>query len=239
MSKPSIFTFHEHELKAHYIDNQIWFESKDIANALGYADHRSVTGIYANYKKEFKTGMTEVVESTTSLSLKVRTRIFSLRGVHLIAMFSRTPVAEEFRKWVLDILDKEVIEPTPIIVKPNREILPKGVYHCKSKYNPYRACVWNGNDMIQVGVFPTIAEAVEAQKQFALTGEIKQIQKPRSNKHRAKHPSLSEHFTKEDTFAHISMFLEAAQMLSFYSYGKSLSLDLLAFVQEEALRQSH
>ena len=108
MSNQSIFTFNDHQLRAHYLDNQIWFESKDISKALGYADYRSVTGLYANYKKEFKTGMTDVVESTTSLNLKVRTRIFSLRGVHLIAMFARTPVAEEFRKWVLDILDKEV-----------------------------------------------------------------------------------------------------------------------------------
>ncbi len=34
--------------------------------------------------------------------------IFSLRGAHLIAMFSRTAVAIEFRRWVLDVLDKEV-----------------------------------------------------------------------------------------------------------------------------------
>ncbi|WP_354666697.1 P22AR C-terminal domain-containing protein, partial [Escherichia coli] len=35
-------------------------------------------------------------------------RVFSLRGAHLIAMFARTPVAKEFRRWVLDILDREV-----------------------------------------------------------------------------------------------------------------------------------
>ncbi len=37
-----------------------------------------------------------------------KVRIFSLRGAHLIAMFARTPVAKEFRRWVLDILDREV-----------------------------------------------------------------------------------------------------------------------------------
>lgn len=61
-------------------------------------------------------------------------RIFSLRGAHLIAMFARTQIAKEFRKWVLDILDKEVSETNNIVVKPNREILPKGIYHCRSKY---------------------------------------------------------------------------------------------------------
>ena len=28
-------------------------------------------------------------------------RVFSLRGCHLLAMFSKTPVAKEFRRWVL------------------------------------------------------------------------------------------------------------------------------------------
>ncbi|MGC6299240.1 hypothetical protein ACMXZB_12110, partial [Pasteurella multocida] len=37
--------------------------------------------------------------------------IFSLRGCHLIAMFARTPIAKEFRKWVLDILDRETSQP--------------------------------------------------------------------------------------------------------------------------------
>lgn len=236
MSNQAIFTFNDHQLRAHYIDNQIWFESKDIANALGYANSRSVTGLYANYKKEFKTGMSNVLDSSTLGKTRNKTRIFSLRGVHLIAMFARTPVAEEFRKWVLDILDKEVGE-APIIIKPNREVLPKGIYHCKSNCNPYRACTWNGKKMIQIGVFPTIAEAVAAQKRFTATGETKRIQKPRINK--TEPASISNSFTKSDTFAHISMFLETAQMLSFYPFGKSLSLDLLTFVQEEALRQSH
>lgn len=45
--------------------------------------------------------------------------VFSLRGAHLIAMFARTPIAKEFRKWVLDVLDKELAA-TPI-VKPAKQ----------------------------------------------------------------------------------------------------------------------
>lgn len=234
MSNQSIFTFNDHQLRAHYIDNQIWFESKDIATALNYSSSKSVTDLYNKYTNEFKPDMVTVVESTTVTNMPYKIRIFSLRGVHLIAMFARTPVAEEFRKWVLDILDREVGE-SPIIIKPNREVLPKGIYHCNSKYNPYRACVWNGSEMIQIGVFPTIAEAVDAQKRFTATGETKRIQKPRVNK---TSPAISDKFTQNDVFAHISMFLETAQMLSFYPHGKDLSLDLVVFVQEEALRQS-
>lgn len=51
--------------------------------------------------------MTGVVNLTTPSGTQA-TRVFSLRGAHLIAMFSRTPVAKEFRRWVLDILDREV-----------------------------------------------------------------------------------------------------------------------------------
>ncbi|MGL9724806.1 BRO-N domain-containing protein [Sodalis sp. (in: enterobacteria)] len=55
-----------------------------------------------------------MVESTTSGNYRKKTRIFSLRGAHLVAMFARTPVAKEFRKWVLDILDREVGNPQPV-----------------------------------------------------------------------------------------------------------------------------
>ena len=61
--------------------------------------------------------MTEVVKLTTTnnnVNLQTSTRIFSLRGCHLIAMFARTAIAKEFRKWVLDVLDKEIGEPVQI-----------------------------------------------------------------------------------------------------------------------------
>jgi len=98
--------------------NQIWLTSKEIANALGYATSRAVTKIFNQNQDEFTAGMTDVVEvpkSGTSGNLKARSRIFSLRGAHLIAMFARTPVAKEFRRWVLDILDRAVGQPT---IKP-------------------------------------------------------------------------------------------------------------------------
>lgn len=229
--------FKDHILETITHNNKIWFTAKTLATALKYSRGDKITGIYNRNKTEFSQGMTENLKLRVSGNYIKTVRLFSLRGAHLIAMFARTPVAEEFRKWVLDILDKEVSETTPIVVKPNREILPKGVYHCRSKYNPYRACVWNGGDMVHIGVFPTIAEAVEAQKKFTSTGETKHIQKLRINK--ANQKSISNNFTKEDILAHISMFLETVQMLSFYPYGRELSLDLLTFVQEEALRQSH
>lgn len=90
--------------------NQIWLTSADVAKALGYKSTRSLTNLYNANSDEFSANMTEVIESVTSSKtkgLKVKTRIFSLRGCHLLAMFARTDISKAFRVWVLDILERE------------------------------------------------------------------------------------------------------------------------------------
>ena len=95
-------------------DGQIWLTSADLAKALGYVDAKSVNRILSRNKDEFTNNMTQIVEgvnlttSSKTKGLTTTTRIFSLRGCHLLAMFSRTKVAKDFRRWVLDILDNEV-----------------------------------------------------------------------------------------------------------------------------------
>lgn len=92
--------------------NGIWLTSADVAKALGYKSTKSISNLFAQYEDEFSSGMTMVIESVTNgingSSRRMKVRVFSLRGAHLIAMFARTPVAREFRRWVLDILDREV-----------------------------------------------------------------------------------------------------------------------------------
>ncbi|WP_338515727.1 Bro-N domain-containing protein [Erwinia aphidicola] len=90
----------------------VWLTSADVAKALGYKSTKSISNLFAQYEGEFSPGMTMVIESVTNgingSSRRMKVRVFSLRGAHLIAMFARTPVAKEFRRWVLDILDREV-----------------------------------------------------------------------------------------------------------------------------------
>ena len=86
----------------------VWLTSSDLARALEYSNSRSVTMLYNKYADEFTSGMTQVLEVSTTGNYRKKVRVFSLRGAHLIAMFARTPVAKEFRRWVLDILDREV-----------------------------------------------------------------------------------------------------------------------------------
>ena len=93
-------------------DDQIGITSSELARALGYAREDSVSRIYIRNSDEFISTMTLNVKLTVkgfgNGNSEKETRIFSLRGAHLIAMFARTPIAKEFRKWVLDILDREV-----------------------------------------------------------------------------------------------------------------------------------
>ncbi|EKP7189204.1 hypothetical protein P3986_001512 [Salmonella enterica] len=107
-------TFHDVKFNLVHHNNQIWFTSAELAIALKYSNVRAVSGIYNRHKDEFTDSMTLVLKLNTKgfgggNSAK-DTRVFSLRGAHLIGMMSDTPVAKEFRRWVLDILDKEVSE---------------------------------------------------------------------------------------------------------------------------------
>ncbi len=90
-------------------DGKRWASAADIARALGYSRADKVTRIFDRHKAEFSTSMTQIVETPTlgvSGNLVTQTRVFSLRGAHLIAMFARTSKAQEFRRWVLDVLEQ-------------------------------------------------------------------------------------------------------------------------------------
>ena len=96
----------------------VWLTASQIGLALEYADDKAVQRIYARHAEEFTEQMTGVVKVTTPYGEQM-TRAFSLRGAHLIAMFARTPVAKQFRRWVLDILDREVAINAPTSSMPS------------------------------------------------------------------------------------------------------------------------
>lgn len=100
-------SFHNTNFAYMEMGGQVWLTAAEVGQALEYADDKAVQRIYSRHADEFTAQMTGVVKLTTP-SGKQESRVFSLRGAHLIAMFARTPVAKEFRRWVLDILDREV-----------------------------------------------------------------------------------------------------------------------------------
>ena len=102
-------------------NNQTWLTSSELANALGYSRSDSVSRIFDRNKDEFTDKMSLLVDRQfdglgESSRFQAATRLFSLRGCHLIAMFAKTVIAKQFRVWVLDILDKEV-NPKPYALR--------------------------------------------------------------------------------------------------------------------------
>ena len=141
-------------------DGQIWLTATELAKALGYAKSDAVTQVYERNQDEFNSSMTTTItvksdDSIETLKLRVSKksknltktiRIFSLRGAHLIAMFSKTAIAKQFRKWVLDILDREVlntqIESRQTISPEQKDTLHKIIDHKVDGNQGLRAQVW-------------------------------------------------------------------------------------------------
>ena len=98
-------------------NGQPWLRSPQIAEALGYGQANRITDVYNRNADEFTDRMTAVVKlqdlhpRSAEAAQTREVRIFSLRGAHLLGMFSRTKKAKEFRKWVLDVLDSHVSQP--------------------------------------------------------------------------------------------------------------------------------
>lgn len=90
-------------------DQKPWISSRQLGQMLGYAREDAVNKVFERKADEFSSGMTCNVKMTLQGQTR-EIRVFSLRGCHLIAMFAKTPVAKEFRKWVLDVLDNEVLQ---------------------------------------------------------------------------------------------------------------------------------
>ena len=108
-------TFQNTTLSVINQNNKTYFTATDLGNALEYIQPSiAVMKIYDRNADEFTPEMTALVEMQTAGGLQ-KVRIFSLRGAHLIAMFARTKIAKEFRKWVLDVLDKEVRKSTALL----------------------------------------------------------------------------------------------------------------------------
>ncbi|WP_233115197.1 BRO-N domain-containing protein [Aggregatibacter actinomycetemcomitans] len=107
----TILTFQSTTLSAIHQNNQIWLTVTEIGKALGYSDpFKSVKNIYDRHADEFTPQMTALIDMRTNGGIQ-KVRIFSLRGAHLIGMLSHTKVAKDFRRWVLDILDREAQQP--------------------------------------------------------------------------------------------------------------------------------
>lgn len=131
-------TFHNTSFAYMEMGGQVWLTAAEVGQALEYADDKAVQRIYSRHADEFTAKMTGVVKLTTPRGMQ-ESRVFSLRGAHLVAMFARTPKAKEFRRWVLDILDREVVH-SPIAKQFTDEELCTLAYLWRSSEVMYEAC---------------------------------------------------------------------------------------------------
>ncbi len=123
-------TFQNITFEPIYQDGQLWFTSTELAKALGYSRTDNVNRVYARNSDEFTDSMTTTVKMTLvrkTGEVDVMVRVFSLRGAHLIAMFASTPMAKEFRKWVLDILDREIADKKDLPVEKDSSVSVNGL----------------------------------------------------------------------------------------------------------------
>ena len=88
---PATLTFGDAELAIIDRDGRPWIAAADLARALGYARVDQVSRIYERHAAEFSEAMTLIVNlAVPGNPMEIPVRIFSPRGCHLVAMFSRT-----------------------------------------------------------------------------------------------------------------------------------------------------
>ncbi|MFT1009739.1 P22AR C-terminal domain-containing protein [Enterobacter hormaechei] len=131
-------TFHNTNFTYMEMAGQIWLTASEVGEALGYSDDKAIHRLYRKHADEFTVNMTGVVKVTTPGGLQ-DSRVFSLRGAHLMGMFARTTVAKEFRRWVLDVLDREVAQ-SPIAKQFTDDELCTLAYLWRSAAVMYEAC---------------------------------------------------------------------------------------------------
>jgi prophage antirepressor-like protein len=108
MTQSNVLSFQKNPLEIIKDDDGLWIRSPQIGYALGYKQPRQkMAQLYENNKREFTSSMTKEMKIKTNSGIQ-NTRVFSLRGVHLIAMFAKTAIAAEFREWVLNVLENHV-----------------------------------------------------------------------------------------------------------------------------------
>jgi len=114
-------------LKLPQVASVLYVKGGDQSDAPFENGIRQVQKLYQRHADEFTDTMTAMVELDTAGG-KQQIRVFSLRGCHLLAMFARTPVAKEFRKWVLDVLDNQLSGISEQLPEPKtKKALPGGL----------------------------------------------------------------------------------------------------------------
>lgn len=110
--------FHNTTIRVIDRNGALWLPAADIARALYGSKggpqseapfEKRIRNLYARHSEEFTDRMTSLIEVQTAGGVQT-VRVFSLRGAHLLGMLARSERAKEFRRWVLDTIEKRYDE---------------------------------------------------------------------------------------------------------------------------------
>lgn len=101
----NIIKFQNQNIEIITVNGESYLNGNQIGSCLELAfPAKAVSKIYRKHKKEFAPEMSIAAEMPTATGNKL-TRLYSLRGAALIAMYAQTPVAAQFRAFILDVLE--------------------------------------------------------------------------------------------------------------------------------------
>jgi prophage antirepressor-like protein len=119
MPNDTIITLHYDRTRLDAIqrDGQLWLRVTQIVAPLGFAREQGLHNIINRHGDEFSSDETMLIVEQTSGGPQ-QVRVFSLRGIRLLAMLARTEPAARFRRWVLDLLEGRVSAAPRIVADP-------------------------------------------------------------------------------------------------------------------------
>lgn len=170
MSNLSVFNFHESKVRIQLLNNEPLFCLTDVTNILNVKNanagrfNMSEAGIHKMYIRSG--GQNREVTFINEPNL------------YRVIFRSNKKEAVDFQNWVFEEVLPTLrktgsysLKTNATSISPNRELLPKGIYHNKSLNKPYRAYVYDIGlkKEVSVGTFATVDDALDAQKDYFQT----------------------------------------------------------------------
>ena len=171
MSNLSVFNFHKSDVRIQLLNNEPLFCLTDVIKIL------HITNVNASRFNMSEAGIHKMYIRSGGQNREAT--FINEPNLYRVIFRSNKKEAIDFQNWVFDevlptIRKTGSYAPTTNVT-PNREILPKMVYHNKSAHKPYRAYVYDMSlkREVSVGTFATIEEALDAQKNYFQTKDTK------------------------------------------------------------------
>jgi prophage antirepressor-like protein len=174
MSNLTIFNFHQSQVRIQLLNNEPLFCLTDVTNIL------NVKNANASRFNMSEAGIHKMYIRSGGQNREVT--FINEPNLYRVIFRSNKKEAVDFQNWVFEEVLPTLrktgsysLKTNATSISPNRELLPKMVYHNKSAHKPYRAYVYDMSlkKEVSVGTFATVEEALAAQKNYFQTKPFK------------------------------------------------------------------